>query len=87
MSNVDILQEIDFGTITIDLEINFEYLDIKVVCFLPLVIDHNPDQYVSYPWLQIITQVINHNLGNKMLGQAGPNSITQVMIYDLGYDL
>ena len=43
MSNVDILQEIDFGTITIDLEINFEYLDIKVVCFLPLVIDHNPD--------------------------------------------
>ena len=35
----------------------------------------------------IITQVINHNLGNKMLGQAGPNSITQVMIYNLGYDL
>ena len=50
MSNVDILQEIDFGTITINLELNFEYLDIKVVCFLPLVIDHNPG-YKSYPGL------------------------------------
>ena len=37
----------------------------------------------SFP-IQIITQVINHNLGNKMLGQAGPNSITQVMIYNQG---
>ena len=45
-----------------------------IVRFLPLVIDHNP-------------RVINHNLGNKMLGQAGPNSITQVMIYNLGYNL
>ena len=44
-------------------------------------------QFLSYPWLQIVTQVIIHNLGNKMLGQAGPNSITQVMIYNLGYDL
>ena len=44
-------------------------------------------QFVSYPWLQIITQVVNHNLGNRMLGQARPNSITQVMIYNLGYDL
>ena len=27
------------------------------------------------------------NLGNRMLGHAKPNSITQVMIYNLGYDL
>ena len=33
------------------------------------------------------TLVIDHNLGNRMLGQARPNSITQVMIYNLGYDL
>ena len=44
-----------------------------LVRFLPLVI--------------IITEVINHDLGNRMLGQARPNSITQVMIYNLGYDL
>ena len=44
-------------------------------------------QFVSYPWLQIVTQVIIHNLGNKLLGQAGPNSITQAMIYNLGYDV
>ena len=31
--------------------------------------------------------VVYYNLGNKMLGQARPNSITQVMIYNLGYDL
>lgn len=51
VSKSDVLQEIDFGTITIDLEINFEYLiffltwwlDFKVVRFLPLAIDHNPD--------------------------------------------
>ena len=35
----------------------------------------------------IITQVINHKHGNSMLGQARPNSITQVMIYNLSYDL
>ena len=43
--------------------------------------------FISYPWLQIITQVINHNLGNKTLGQAGPNSITQVMIYNEGQEM
>ena len=44
-----------------------------LVFFLPLIID--------------LTQVINQNLSNKMLGQDGPNSITQVMIYNLGYNL
>ena len=33
-------------------------------------------------FLPLITLVINHNLGNKMLGQAGPNSK-----YNSGYDL
>ena len=37
--------------------------------------------------VRFLPLVINHNLGNKMLGQAGQNSITQVMIYNLGYDL
>ena len=33
--------------------------------------------------------VVYYNLGNKMLGQAGPNSIArgQDTIYNLGYDL
>ena len=44
-----------------------------IVGFLPLVIDHKPG-YKSEP-------------GYRMLGQARPNSFTQVMIYNLGYDL
>ena len=37
--------------------------------------------------VRFLPLVIDHNLGNRMLGQARPNSITQVMIYNLGYDL
>ena len=44
-------------------------------------------QFVSYPWLQIITQVINHNLGYRNWPSLAQHSITQVMIYNLGYDL
>ena len=36
--------------------------------------------------VRFVPWVIDHNLGNRMLGQARPNSITQVMIYNLGYD-
>ena len=37
--------------------------------------------------VRFVPWVIDHNLGNRMLGKARPNSITQVMIYNLGYDL
>ena len=39
---------------------------------------------VSYPWLQIITQVINHNLGYRIWPSLAQHSISQVMIYNLG---
>ena len=37
--------------------------------------------------VRFLPLVIDHNLGNRMLGQARPNSITQVMIYNLDYNL
>ena len=52
------------------------------ICILIFTFVNTATEYfVSYPWLKIITQIIKHNLGNRMLGQARPNSITQVMIY------
>ena len=58
------------------------------ICILIFTFVNTATEYfVSYPWLKIITQIIKHNLGNRMLGQARPNSIPQAMIYNLGYDL
>ena len=37
--------------------------------------------------VRFVPLVINHNLSNRMLGQARPNFITQVIIYNLGYAL
>ena len=37
--------------------------------------------------VRFLPLVIDHNLSNRVLGQARPKSITQVMIYNLGYDL
>ena len=37
--------------------------------------------------VRFVPWVIDHNLGNRMLGQARPNFIIQVIIYNLGYAL
>ena len=44
-------------------------------------------QFVSYPCLQIITQIIHHILGYRIWPSLAQHSITQVMISNLGYDL
>ena len=44
-------------------------------------------QFVSYLWLQIITMVINHYLGNRIRPSLAQDSITEVMIYNRGYAL
>ena len=48
---------------------------------------HPTLQFVSYPLLQMITQVIHPNLGNRIWPSLAQHFITQVMIYNLGYDL
>ena len=43
--------------------------------------------FVNISSFSTLGLIIDLNLVNKMLAQAEPNSITQVMINNLGYDL
>ena len=49
-------------------------------------IEYIPTTYSSaFPTL--VTQVTNHNMGCRIWPSLAQHSITQVMIYNLGYDL